>query len=205
MILKDEPNEDAPDGPDRVPILSSEIDLVLTAQIVVAWAGESGEDKRLGWWRSDLMSEFGGEDLLRRLLPRTWRWAVLQSVREAARLKDAELRQQNHDPDHIFSLYNFGFAVDERIDDRLQELKGSGRLPEEALPGLVDGIEDSWNAQRFLDWVSGHGEARTTVTAVGRRIQGTPPANLDQRLRSLVAGLAPLVEEYPLPHFRSTQ
>ena len=45
-------------------LLQSEIDSLLTAQIVVAWAGEGGEEKRMGWWRSDLISEFGGEDLI---------------------------------------------------------------------------------------------------------------------------------------------
>ena len=40
-----------------------EIDLVLTAQLAVAWAGEGGEEPRLAWWRSDLASEYGGEDL----------------------------------------------------------------------------------------------------------------------------------------------
>jgi hypothetical protein len=74
----------------RTLIPMSEIDRALTAQFVVAWAGEGGEEKRLGWWRSDLVSEFGGKDLFRRLLPKTWAWAVLQAVREAARRKDAE-------------------------------------------------------------------------------------------------------------------
>lgn len=203
MILDDESAAGAPEGPEGVQILPSEIDLILTAQIIVAWAGERGEEKRLGWWRTDLVSEFGGEDLLKRLLPNTWRWAVLQSVREAARREDAELRQRGHD--HIFSLFHFGFAVDEQIDDRLREFKGSGRPPEEALPGLVDGIGDSWDQQRFLEWVHHHGEAQTTVTSVGRLIQGPPPANFDLRLRSLVAGLSPLAEKYPLPHFRSAR
>jgi hypothetical protein len=51
----------------------AELDLLLTAQLAVAWAGEGhvGEEPRLGWWRSDLTSEFGGRDLFQRLLPRT--------------------------------------------------------------------------------------------------------------------------------------
>src|SRR5688572_15258501 len=72
----------------RVAIPTSEIDHALTAQLLVGWAGESGEEKRLGWWRSDLVSPFGGMDLFRRLLPSTWEWAVLQGAREAARRKD---------------------------------------------------------------------------------------------------------------------
>ena len=71
---------------------TAEVDLLLTAQIAVAWAGEGqvGEEPRLGWWRSDLTSEFGGRDLFERLLPRTHRWAVLQAVREAARVAEGE-------------------------------------------------------------------------------------------------------------------
>ena len=53
------------------PIPMSEIDRLLTVQIAVAWAGESGEKPRLRWWKSDLVSEFGGQDLFKRLLPHT--------------------------------------------------------------------------------------------------------------------------------------
>src|SRR3954463_4150117 len=106
---------------DRVPIPTSDLDRILTAQLVVAWAGEGGEDKRLGWWRSDLVSEFGGKDLFRRLLPHTWPWAVLQAVREAARRKDAEFRRQDHNPDRILSLFSLGFELDERLEERLQD------------------------------------------------------------------------------------
>jgi hypothetical protein len=28
------------------------IDSILTAQITVGWAGEAGDEARLGWWRS---------------------------------------------------------------------------------------------------------------------------------------------------------
>lgn len=186
----------------RVPIPISEIEHALTAQLVVAWAGESGEAKRLGWWRSDLVSEFGGKDLFRRLLPSTGEWAVLQGAREAARRKDAELRRQDHDPDRIVSLFSFGFELDERIDERLQDLKRSGRAPQEALPGLAGSIELAWNRERFFDWVRGHGEAETTATPIGRRVKGNPPTNLDQLVLRLVGALAPLADNYPLPHFK---
>ena len=70
---------------DRQPVPLSAIDFILTAQIAVGWAGEDGEERRLGWWRSDLAAEFGGEDLFKRLLPRTWQWALLQGVRDRRR------------------------------------------------------------------------------------------------------------------------
>ena len=191
--------ESSPTHTARALIPLSEIDHALTAQLVVAWAGETGEEKRLGWWRSDLVSEFGGKDLFRRLLPNTGEWAVLQGAREAARRKDAELRRQDHDPDRIVSLFCFGFELDERIDERLQDLKRSGRAPQEALPGLAGSIELVWNRDRFLDWVRGHGETETTATPIGRRVKGDLPTNLDELVRRLAGALAPLADNYPLP------
>jgi hypothetical protein len=187
----------------KAPIPLSDIDHILTAQIVVAWAGEGGEERRLGWWRSDLVSEFGGEDLFKRLLPHTWEWAVLQGAREAARREDAEMRQRDHNPDRIISLYSLGFEMDERLDERFQELKLSRRSPTEALPGLADGIDAGWNRERFNDWLIGHGDAETTASSIGRRIKGEAPTSPDLLVRRLVAGLVPLADSYPLPHFRS--
>lgn len=193
--------DSTPPRAERAPIPISDIDLALTAQLVVAWAGEAGEDRRLGWWRSDLVSEFGGGDLFRRLLPNTWAWAVLQGARETARRRDAELRRQDHDPDRILSLFNFGFELDEHIEERFQDLKRSGRDPNEVLPGLAL-IDAGWDQHRFFEWVNGHGQAETSATPIGRRLKGTPPTALDRRVRRLVAGLAPAVDSYPLPHFR---
>jgi hypothetical protein len=193
--------EEVPTRSERAPIPMSDIDAVLTSQLVVAWAGEAGEDRRLGWWRSDLVSEYGGEDLFRRLLPRTWRWAVLQSAREAARRKDAEFRCQDHDPDRIVSLFSLGFELDERVEERLQDLKRSGRVPHEVLPGLAF-VSEGWSHDRFWDWVVGHGEAEAAASPIGRRLRGGPPSTLDQLVRKLIAGLAPAAEAYPLPHYR---
>jgi hypothetical protein len=180
----------------------SEIDLALASQIVVAWAGETGDPKRLGWWRTDLISKFGGEDLFKRLLPKTWEWAVLQAAREAARRRDSELRSQDHDPDRILSLYSLGFELDERVNERLQDLKRSGQPPSDALPGLRDGIGPTWHRDNFADWVRGHGTAETTSAPVGRRVSGDPPSTLGQIVRRLVSALDPLGDSYPLPHFR---
>jgi hypothetical protein len=185
----------------RAPIPISEIDFVLTTQFVVAWAGEGGEEKRLGWWRSDLVSPYGGKDLFRRLLPSTWEWAVLQGALEAARRRDAELRRQDHNADRILSLFNFGFELDERIEERLQDLKRSGRRPYDAMPALSNGIEPAWNREWFHDWIRGHGAAEVVTTPTGRRVRGNPSTSLDQLARQLVAALDPLVDNYPLPHF----
>ncbi len=188
----------------RAPVPLSDIDLALTGQLVVAWAGEAGDedDPRLGWWRSDLVSEFGGRDLFERLLPATWAWATLQAAREAARIEDARLRKRDADPDRVVSLFALGFDIDERIEERLRDLKRAGQHPSEALPGL-DVITHDWRPARFAEWIDGHGEARPTTTSIGRRLEGDPPARLEQRVRALVAALAPTAEAYPLPHFRS--
>ena len=189
-------------APGRDPVPLSAIDFILTAQIAVAWAGEAGEERRLGWWRSDLASEFGGEDLFQRLLPHTWRWAVLQGVREAARRHDAELRRKDHDPDRLFSIYNLGFELDERVEERLQDLKRSGAAPADALPGLGEVIAEDWDQARFVEWLGGHAAAGHTAAPVGRRIKGEPPPAPERAVSQLVAALLPLGSAYPLPHFR---
>ncbi len=187
---------------ERRPIPMSDIDQLLTTQILVAWAGERGEQPRLGWWRTDLVSEFGGKDLFQRLLPNTWRWAVLQGAREAARRHDALLRGQTHNPDLMISLYSLGFEIDERVEERLLDLIRLGGDPQAALPGLSQLLSETWDHRSFLDWVEGHGTCEYTSSPVGRWIKGDAPKSLDQLVRRLVAGLNPPPTDYPLPHFR---
>ncbi|MEQ1910556.1 MAG: BREX-6 system BrxE protein, partial [Vicinamibacterales bacterium] len=117
-----------------------------------------------------------------------------------ARRKDAECRRQG-EADRLLSLYSFGFELDERIDERLQDLKRSGRSPQEALPDLTGSIERVWDRGWFLDWVKGHGDVESTTTSLGRRIKGTMPQSLGEKSRKLVGALAPLADAYPLPHF----
>lgn len=186
------------------PIPRADLDFALTAQLIVAWAGESAdedEQPRLGWWRSNLCVEFGGEDLFRRLLPGSWRWATLRAVREAARRQDAEQRRAEHDADRILSLFHLGFVVDERLDERLIELQRSGRSPQDVLPGL-DLLAAGWSASAFRDWVEGHVRAEFEPGPIGRRLKGAPPADLSLLIRKLVAALAPITPTYPLPHLR---
>ena len=186
----------------RAPAPTSELDLLLTAQLAVAWAGEAGEERRLGWWRTDLASEFGGHDLLGRLLPHTWQWAALQGAREAARRRDAELRSKANDPDKVLSLFSLGFELDERADERLSELKRSGSAPNVALPVLDELLSESWSSDAFTGWVQSHGDAVYSAAPIGRLLKGAPPEELDRLVRNLVAALAPLTDSYPLPHFR---
>jgi hypothetical protein len=180
----------------------SDIDYLLTAQIGVAWAGEAGEDPRLGWWRTDLVSEYGGEDLFMRLTPHTWRWALLQGVREAAWRKDRDLRGRDHNPERLLSLFHFGAETDERVEERLHQLKGSGQAPVEALPGLREALGEGWDRERFAEWVLGHGRAAFEPAPAGRRLEGEPSRSVRRRVDALVAALAPFAQDYPLPHYR---
>ena len=195
---------EAPASSRQVPASTSALDSILTAQIAVAWAGEGGEEPRLAWWRSDMASEFGGEDLFKRLLPHTWMWAVLQAVREAAAREDAKRRAADHNPDRLLSLYNLGFELDERIDERLQDLKRSGIPPLEALPRLQEILRPEWDQSLFADWLEAQGEADHVPSPVGRRLKGDAPTSPEQAVAHLVAGLLPLAADYPLPHYRTT-
>ena len=184
--------------------LPSEIDSLLASQIIVAWAGERGGDdeRRLNWWRTDLVSEYGGRDFFKRLLPRTSEWAILQAVREAALRADVVAKKQVPDADAIISLYSLGFAIDERIEERIQELKHANNPPIESLPALAVFLNKPWNQQSFLDWVEGHGKSDFTVTATGRRLKGSPTSSLDSTTKRLVGALTPVAKEYPFPHFK---
>jgi hypothetical protein len=186
----------------QMPILQSVMDSLLTAQLTIAWAGEDGEEPRLGWWRSDLKSEFGGEDFFRRLLPNSWHWAVFQAMREAARRHDAQLREQDHNADRILSLYCLGFEIDERVEERLMELKRSGIPPLDALPALRDVVTEKWNPDHFMEWLEGHGSVDFTKVPAGRRLKGKQPDSLELTIDHLVAGFRPLSHTYPLPHYR---
>ena len=76
-----------------------------------------------------------------------------------------------HDPDRIVSLFSLGFELDERIEERLKDLKHSGQTPDEALPGLAV-AGDGWHPDRFWDWVSGHGEADAVASPAGDGSRG---------------------------------
>ena len=123
-------------------------------------------------------------------------------AREAARRRDAEARARDHDPDRILSIFRLGFEADERLDERFQELKASGKDPLEALPALAEVVAEGWQPARFADWVRGHGDADVVTAPIGRRLKGEPPESLGLLVRKLVAALEPLGGEYPLPHYR---
>jgi len=186
----------------RTTVNPADLDFALAVQLIVAWAGEGeGEVKRLGWWRSDFVSEYGGEFLFAGLLPRTWRWAVFQAVRETARRKEAQLRAKTENPDRIHSLFHLGFEMDERMDERLSELKRSGVSPAEAMPELGRLVAEAWSPQAFAAWAQAQGSVEYSSTPAGRRIKGAVPESLPACVAQLAAALASPSELYPLPHY----
>lgn len=181
------------------------LDEILVLQLLVAWAGEASSDPpRLGWWRTSLVDEFGGEDLFRRLTPRTWKWAVLEAARTAARSVDAAARSHAADGDQLCSLFHFGFAVDEQLDDRLAELKRSTPDPVEALPELAR-TSGRWDTAQFVAWLAGLASVTAAPSSVGRRIKAQPPEDLAAAARMLAAAMAPPTDRYPAPHFKVTR
>ncbi len=178
------------------------LDRILTLQLAVGWAGEGKTDPpRLGWWRTALNDEFGGEDLFRRLTPHTWKWVLLETTRAAARKVDAEARAQAADADQLVSLFRLGFDLDEQLDDRLSELKRRGVDPSDALPHLAE-ITTTWSAEAFMAWLGTLGSAEVTPSTIGRRLKGEPPDDPAAAAEALVAALSPLADRYPAPHFK---
>ena len=184
----------------------AQLDEILALQLAVAWAGEAGDEDeaRLGWWQTDLVSEFGGVALFRRIAPRTAEWVVYETAREAARRLDAERRSADAKPDELRSLFHLGFTVDEQLDDRLLTLKHAGKPPAEALPSLAE-LPEEWGPQAFTQWLQrvSHGVvAKTQREPSGLRVV-KPPADLVARARIFAAVFATASASlYPCPHVR---
>ncbi|WP_286762960.1 MULTISPECIES: BREX-6 system BrxE protein [Rhodopirellula] len=189
--------------------LRGEIDALLAAQLIVAWAGESGSNddpatRRLGWWRTDLVGD-AAEYELQELLPNTWRWAKFQAVREAARLHDSSVREKDHDPDRLLTLFSLGFAIDEKVEDRLRQLKLAGADPCDEIPQLGEIVSKPWSLELIAEWATSFGKESFTKVPSGRRLKGKPPEKLGEITNRLIAGLAPIADSYPMPHFRRDQ
>ena len=182
---------------------TSQLDHILKLQLAIAWAGESKklDPPRLGWWQTTMCDQFGGEDLLRRIAPRTAQWAALETCRAAAMKIDEAARRASDDADHLVSLYRFGFEVDERLNERLLELKQSEVLPTDKFPDLAE-LSSGWSKQRLQSWLEQYGRSEYTATTTGRRLRTEMPEDPASAASQLVAALLPLPDSYPLPHFR---
>ena len=181
---------------------NSTLDEILALQLTVAWAGEATcEPPRLGWWRTDLVDEAGGGDLLRRLLPQTHAWAALEAVREAAIRADAKARAQMPDPDRLRTLFFLGFDLDERLAERLAHHKRSGVEPGEALP-LPVGTTSAFSNDAVADALcTASDKIDHTDVPGGRRVKGEMPDAPAQLVRNLASALVPFAETYPMPFY----
>ncbi len=179
----------------------TQLDAILACQLVVAWAGERNEDEpRLGWWNTDMVSEFGGHDLFARLAPRTAHWAALEVAREAARRTDASARKK--DARRLLSLFHFGFDVDEAVADRLASHKRSGKSPAEVFPEFAM-TAGAWDRAVFEEWARQGPAPRLATEPTGRRLISPPSVEDHAALaRQFVRALVPLGEQYPCPHIR---
>lgn len=188
---------------DEVRLPDEALDQILAVQLSVAWAGEARTDPpRLGWWHTSLYDELGGLDLFRRLTPRTQVWAALEATRLAARKVDAALGAESADADLLLSLFRLGHDVDEQLDDRLAAHKRHELPPQEAVPLAID-LQARFDRDQLAAWLSSLAKiSATEPTPVGRRLRGTPPADLVATVRQLAASLVPLVPAYPAPYYR---
>lgn len=184
---------------------TADLDLALTARIAVAYAAESSpDDPRLQWWDSDLASEFGGIDLFQRLYPTSWRWAVLRALLAAAHGIDGAIRKPLMDRDRLLTLFYFGPALDERLDERLDELQALHPDPRDALPLLrtLAPLDRSWDPPAFEAFIANDATEPYESTSIGRRLRH-PPTSLRQLTTALLAALTPLPtgpNGYPCPY-----
>ena len=179
-----------------------QLDSILCCQLLVAWAGEKidEDEPRLGWWDTDMYSEFGGHDLFRRLCPRTTKWAALEIAREAARRTDAAARKR--DARRVLSLFHLGFDLDEALADRLAFHKRSGKSPEEVFPEFA-ALTSEWDQAAFEKWASQGERPNLTKEPAGRRLTSPPAEDPAELSRQFVRALVPIADEYPCPHLRS--
>jgi len=175
------------------------LDHLLALQFTVAWAGEAlCEPPRLGWWRTDLVDEAGGGDLMARLLPRTHRWAALEAARRAAFLVDKAARQRMADEDAVRTLFFWGYETDEALADRLHDLKASEQHPVEALhlPTVFDRprLEAGFKALAP--------DAAWSLQPTGREMKAAMPSDLARAAEMLASGLTPFRDAYVPAFFR---
>ena len=182
---------------------ASSIDALLATQLTVAWAGEARcVPSRLGWWQTDLIDPAGGGDFFARLLPRTQAWASLEAVREAARRTDEQGRRGLAEPDLVRTLFFQGFDLDERVSERLAELKRAGVAQAAALRLLVP-LDATFSKDGFAEAMRGAGRRPAyEIVPGGRQLKGAFPDALELGAQALAAALVPFAERYPMPFYR---
>ncbi|MBD2613875.1 BREX-6 system BrxE protein [Nostoc punctiforme FACHB-252] len=187
-----------------VTVTKDTLDQVLALQIIVAWAGEGiCEPKRLDWWRTDLIDEYGGGDLFGRLFPKTHQWSSLEAVRLAAIQVDKRKRQEMAESDAVRSLFFWGFTIDEQLAERLAIHKRGDKQPLEALPYLPLDITKPFSKAEFEETIRlPNRTVDFTLAPNGREIVGEIPEALEEQAKKLAAALLPLTDSYTMPFYR---
>ena len=189
-------------------ICASTLDAILALQMTIAWAEEGlCEPKRLDWWRTDLIDEAGGGDLLKRLLPKTHQWVALEAVRSAAIQIDRRERAKLAKPDALRTLFFWGVLVDEQLSNRLAEhkLNASSQMPSAVLPLPIElGVSFDRTAFEAVLRIS-DGKVETKVVPGGRLLVETGTEDLEIKAKKLAAALLPLANNYPMPMYRISE
>lgn len=179
------------------------LDVILTLQITIAWAGEGlCEPKRLSWWNTDLIDSSGGGYMLQSLLPKTCHWASLEVVRQAAIQQDFQARQNLAQPDHVCTLFFWGFVIDEQLNDRLSQHKRRGHSLDKTLSLPLE-LGQQFSTTQLESAIRVPNQVIDfKVTPSGRELVGKTPDSLELCVRNLTAALLPLMEQYPMPFYR---
>ncbi len=174
------------------------LDEILALQLTVAWAGESaGDPRRLGWWKSDLIDPEGGGDLFARLTPKTAVWSSLGLARRVAMRVDEAAREKLAHGDRVWTLFHFGFAVDELLSDRLVWHRTHQSVPSDVLgPRFLVG--PSWSKKSFESMLAQLGKPKVQLTPSGRQLTRASDSPAEAAAL-LAAALLPLAADYPLP------
>lgn len=183
-------------------LTAAQLDEILALQLTVAWAGErAGDEPRLGWWSSNLVDRFGGADLFQRLAPRTATWAALGLVRKVAQKIDDEARAKLAAPDAAWTLFRFGFDVDEQLAERLAHHRQHLHVPGEVLgPHFL--VRDAWSRGDIAAALAALATAAVEVTPAGRRL-AAKTASPAEAAPLLAAALVPLPDAYPMPYIEA--
>jgi hypothetical protein len=175
-----------------------QLDAILALQLNVAWAGEAaGQPPRLGWWKSDLVDPEGGGDLFARLAPKTAEWASLGLVREVARRVDQAARSKIAGGDRVWTIFHFGFQVDEQLSDRIAFHRRE-RHPAREVLGEGFLVGRPWSKDGFEAALGSLGKPKVEITPAGRKLE-LVAASAAEAAPLLAAALLPLLSEYPLP------
>lgn len=184
-------------------IAPEELDVVLMLQLFISWAGEGLTDPpRLGWWSTQLLDEWGGEDLFKRLLPRTFEWALLEATRKATIQQDRQKRTNLAQSDRVRTLFFWGFDIDEKLEERLSFYKQNGSKPENVLNFPLD-LRKEFETKAFEQAIQSLCSKTTyKIVPEGREIKELIPESLAEAAKNLVSGLIPLADKYPMPFYR---